>query len=190
MAKGYNQLEGIDYDETYAPVAIIKAIHIFLVYAAHMNIKVHQMDVKSAFLNRELKEEVYLQQPPGFESQEFPNHYYKLEKAVYGLKQALRAWYETLSEFLVMSGYKRGVIDPTLFRKANGNHLMLDQIYVDDIIFGSTDQGMVNDFAKLMTSKFQMSMNREINFFLGLQVVTSRNQVLLFNSYSFPSCQN
>ena len=96
--------------------------------------------------------------------------FYKLEKAVYGLKQASRAWYETLSEFLVASGYKRGVIDPTLFRRENGNHLMLVQIYVDDIIFGSTDQKMVDDFTKLMTNKFQMSMNREINFFLGLQV--------------------
>ncbi|XP_023733618.1 uncharacterized mitochondrial protein AtMg00810-like [Lactuca sativa] len=105
----------------------------------------------------------------GFESQEFPNHCYKLEKAVYSLKQAPRAWYETISEFLVTSGYKRGVIDPTFFRRANGNHLMLIQIYVDDIIFGSIDQGMVNDFAKLMTSKFQMIMNREINFFLGIQ---------------------
>ncbi|CAH1432412.1 unnamed protein product [Lactuca virosa] len=170
VAKGYIQLEGVDYDETYALVARMEAIRIFLAYAAHKNIKVHQMDVKSAFLNGELKEEVYLQQPPGFECLEFPDYCYKLEKAVYSLKQAPRAWYETLSEFLVSSGYKRGVIDPTLFRKANGNHLMLVQIYVDDIIFGSTDQGMVDEFAKLMTNKFQMSMNREINFFLGLQV--------------------
>ena len=83
------------------------------------------MDVKSAFLNGELKEEVYLQQPPGFKSIEFSDHCYKLEKAVYGLKQAPRAWYETLYEFLVSSGYKQGVIDATLFRKANGDHLML-----------------------------------------------------------------
>ena len=115
VAKGYSQLEGIDYDETYAPVARMEAIRIFLAYAAHKNIKVHQMDVKSAFLNGELKEEVYLQQPPGSESVEFLDHCYKLEKAVYGLKQAPRAWYETLSGFLVSSGYKRGVIDPTLF---------------------------------------------------------------------------
>ena len=114
----------------------MEAIHIFLEYAAHKNIKVHQMYEKSAFINGELKEEVYLQQPPGFESHEFLDHCYKLEKAVYGLKQARRAWYETLLEFLVSSSYKRGVIDPTLFRKANGNHLMLVQIYVDDIIFG------------------------------------------------------
>ena len=115
-----------------------------------------------------MKEEVYLQQPPGFESLEFPNHCYKLEKAVYGLKHAPRVWYETLSELLVTSGYKRGVIDPLLFRRANDNHLILVQIYMDAIIFGSTDHGMVDDFSRLVISKFQMSMNSEINFFLGL----------------------
>ena len=96
------------------------------------------MDVKSVFLNGELKEEVYLQQHLGFESRKFPNYCYKLEKAVYELKQAPKAWYETLSKFVVTSGYKRGVIDPTLFTREIGNHLMLVQIYVDDIIFGST----------------------------------------------------
>ena len=124
------------------------------------------MDVKSAFLDGELKEEVYLQQPPGFENLQFPNYCYKLEKAVYGLKQAPRAWYETLSNFLIDSGFKRGIIDPTIFRRSNNKHLMLVHIYVDDIIFGSTNQVMVDNFAKLMTTKFQMSMNREINFFL------------------------
>ena len=95
VTKGYNQLEGIDYDENDAPIARMEAIRIFLAYAAHKNIKVHQMDVKSVFLNGE-SEEVYLQQPLGFECQELPKHCYKLEKAVYGIKQAPRAWYETL----------------------------------------------------------------------------------------------
>lgn len=116
VAKQYSQLEGVDYNDTYAPVVRMESICISLAYAAHNNIKVHQIDVKSAFLNGKLTEEVYLQQPPGFESSEFPNHYYKLEKAVYRLKKVLRAWYETLSEFLVKSRYKRGVIDPNLFR--------------------------------------------------------------------------
>ena len=128
------------------------------------------MDVKSAFLNGELKVEVYVDQPPGFVNLQFPNYCYKLRKAVYGLKQAPRAWYETLSSFLINSGFIRGVVDPTLFRRSNDKHLMLVQIYVDDIIFGSSDDTMVAEFANLMINKFQMSMNREISFFLGLQI--------------------
>lgn len=170
IAKEYSQLEGAHYDETYALVARMEAMHNFLVYAAHKNFEVHQIDVKSALLNGELKEEVYLQHPPGFENLNFPNHCYKLKKVVYDLIHAPRSWYETLSVFVVNSGYKRGVIDPTLFRRVNEKHLMLVQIYVDDIISGLSDQGMVDDFAKPMTNKFQMSMNREINFFLGLLV--------------------
>ena len=170
VAQGFNQLEGIDYTETFAPVARIEAVRIFLAYATHKKFKVYQMDVKSAFLNGELKEECYLQQPPGFEDLDHPDYCYKLDKAVYGLKQAPRAWYETLSTFLTDSGFKRGVVDPTLFRKSNDKHLMLIQVYVDDIIFGSTDSSMVEEFSKLMVSKFKMSLNRELSFFLGLQV--------------------
>ncbi|GJT81313.1 retrovirus-related pol polyprotein from transposon TNT 1-94 [Tanacetum coccineum] len=96
VAQGYSQEEGIDYDETFTPVATMEAIRIFLVFATYMNFKVYQMDVKSAFLNGKLKEEVYVKQPPGFESSEFPDYVCKLDKALYGLKQSPRAWYETL----------------------------------------------------------------------------------------------
>ncbi|GJZ16120.1 retrovirus-related pol polyprotein from transposon TNT 1-94 [Tanacetum coccineum] len=115
IAQGYNQQEGIDYDETFAPVARLEAIRIFLAFATYMNFIVYQMDVKSAFLNGKLKEEVYVKQPPGFESNEFPNHVCKLDKALYRLKQAPRAWYETLSTFLTEHKFVRGKI-ATLFR--------------------------------------------------------------------------
>ena len=101
VAKGYNQEEGIDYDETYAPVARLEAIRILLAYASYMNFKLYQMDVKSAFLNGFIEEEVYVDQPPGFENSKFANHVFKLSKALYGLKQAPRAWYERLSNFLL-----------------------------------------------------------------------------------------
>ncbi|PWA44879.1 hypothetical protein CTI12_AA522760 [Artemisia annua] len=132
VAKGYNQQEGIDYEETFAPVVRMEAIRIFLAYASYMNFKVYQMDVKSAFLNGKLKEEVYVQQPPGFESYEFPNHVCKLDKALYGLKQAPRAWYDTLSAFLIQNKFVRGLIDNTLF------------IYrtKEDVILVQTDQGI------------------------------------------------
>ena len=108
VAKGYSQQEGIDFDETFAHVARLEAIKIFLAYAAHANLKVYQMDVKSAFLNGELEEEVYVSQPPGFEDPNFPDYVYYLLKALYGLKQAPRAWYETLSKFLVDNHFMLG----------------------------------------------------------------------------------
>ncbi|KAL8088567.1 hypothetical protein AgCh_038374 [Apium graveolens] len=139
VAKGYSQQEGIDYDETFAPVARLEAIRIFLAYAAHKKLKVFQMDMKSAFLNGELEEGVYVEQPPGFVDPKFPNHVYWLDQALYGLKQAPRAWYETLAQFFLESGFNRGTIDKTLFYLNHGKDLLLVQIYVDDIIFGSTN---------------------------------------------------
>jgi hypothetical protein len=100
VAKGYTQVEGLDFGETYAPVISLEAIRILLAFATHHNFKLHQMDVKSAFLNGPISEEVYVEQPPGFEDPQFPNHIFKLHKALYGLKQAPRAWYECLKEFL------------------------------------------------------------------------------------------
>ncbi|KAJ9544969.1 hypothetical protein OSB04_024676 [Centaurea solstitialis] len=171
VAKGYRQQEGIDYDETYAPVARIEAIRIFLAYAAHKNMTVYQMDVKCAFLNGVLQEEVYVEQPEGFVDPRFPNHVYILDKALYGLKQALRAWYETLTDYLLGVGYKKGTIDPTLFLKRSGKDLIIVQIYVDDIIFASTKPEMMcQEFENTMKSQFKMSMMGELTFFLGLQV--------------------
>ncbi|GJY91143.1 retrovirus-related pol polyprotein from transposon TNT 1-94 [Tanacetum coccineum] len=131
----YNQQEGIDYDETFALVARLEAIDIFLAFATYMNFTVYQMDVKSAFLNGKLKEEVYVKQPLGFESNEFPNHVCKLDKAFYGFKQALKAWYETLSTFLTEHKFVRGKIDNALFVYKSQTDVILVQIYVDDIIF-------------------------------------------------------
>ncbi|KAJ9544583.1 hypothetical protein OSB04_024290 [Centaurea solstitialis] len=169
VAKGYRQQEGIDYDETFAPVARIEAIRIFLAYAAHKNMKVFQMDVKCAFLNGELQEVVYVEQPEGFVDPKYPEHVYVLDKALYGLKQAPRAWYETLTIYLLGSGYKKGTVDPTLFLRRSGNHLTVVQIYVDDIIFASTNPESCTEFEQIMKSRFQMSMMGELTFFLGLQ---------------------
>ncbi|KAJ9551957.1 hypothetical protein OSB04_016002 [Centaurea solstitialis] len=170
VAKGYRQQEGIDYNETFAPVARIEAIRMFLAYAAHKDFTVYQMDVKTTFLNGVLKEEVYVSQPEGFVDQDHPDHVYILDKALYGLKQAPRAWYDSLSQFLVGSGYSKGKIDNTLFIKREGEHIMLVQIYVDDIIFGSTCPNFCDTFSKLMMTRYEMSMMGELNFFLGLQV--------------------
>ncbi|KAK8944151.1 hypothetical protein KSP39_PZI008078 [Platanthera zijinensis] len=170
VAKGYRQEEGIDFDQTFAPVARLEAIRIFLAYAAYQDFKVYQMDVKSAFLNGDLKEEVYVEQPSGFVDPLKPDSVYKLRKALYGLKQAPRAWYETLTTFLIENKFSRGKIDKTLFLRESKGKIILVQIYVDDIIFGSTENNLCKKFAKLMQGKFEMSSMGELKFFLGLQV--------------------
>jgi hypothetical protein len=182
VAQGYSQAEGIDYDETYAPVARLEAIRIFLAFAAFSNIKVYQMDVKSAFLNGKLDEEVYVEQPPGFEDQDLLDYVYYLFKAIYGLKQAPRKWYDTLSEFLIENGFVRGVIDKTLFTKKYKTDTLLVQVYVDDIIFGSTNENLCKKFAKLMQGKFEMSMMGELKFFLGLQISQRQDGIFICQS--------
>ncbi|GJR95763.1 retrovirus-related pol polyprotein from transposon TNT 1-94 [Tanacetum coccineum] len=170
VAQGYNQQEGIDYDETYAPVARLESIRILLAYACALDFKLFQMDVKSAFLNGFINEEVYVAQPPGFIDFAKPNHIYRLKKALYGLKQAPKAWYDRLKAFLIKHDYTMGMVDNTLFTKKKDPNLIIVQIYVDDIIFGSTCQEMCDDFAKIMHDEFEMSMMGELNFFLGLQI--------------------
>ncbi|GJZ98754.1 retrovirus-related pol polyprotein from transposon TNT 1-94 [Tanacetum coccineum] len=125
---------------------------------ARLVAKVYQMDVKTAFLNGELKEEVYVSQPEGFVDPGHPHHVYRLKKALYGLKQAPRAWYDTLSNFLLAKGFFKGVVDPTLFFQRTGKHILHVQIYVDDIIFTSTDPRDCDRFSNEMSSKFQMPM--------------------------------
>ncbi|GJR52496.1 retrovirus-related pol polyprotein from transposon TNT 1-94 [Tanacetum coccineum] len=170
VAKGYRQEAGIDFEESFAPVARLEAIRLFIAHAASMNMVIFQMDVKTAFLNGELNEVVYVSQPEGFVDPEHPSHVYRLKKALYGLKQAPRAWYDKLSAFLIKSGFTKGVVDPTLFTRKAGKHILLVQIYVDDIIFASTNPKACKLFAFEMNSTFKMSMMGQMSFFLGLQV--------------------
>nr|GFB36162.1 hypothetical protein [Tanacetum cinerariifolium] len=139
VAQGHTQEEGIDYEEVFAPVERTEAIRLFLAYASFMGFTVYQMDVKSAFLYGTINEEVYVMQPPGFQDSKFPNRVYKVEKAMYGLHQALKSWYGTLSKYLLANGFQRGTIDQTLFIRKHRGDFLLVQVYVDDIIFGSSN---------------------------------------------------
>ncbi|KAJ9545396.1 hypothetical protein OSB04_025103 [Centaurea solstitialis] len=170
VAQRYTQEEGIDYDDVFAPVARIEAIRLFLAFASYKRFKVYQMDVKSAFLYGKIEEEVYVCQPPGFEDPKFPDKVYKLRKALYGLHQAPRAW---------------GVIDKTLFIKKKGSDLLLVQIYVDDIIFGSTKEEMCKIFEDLMHKRFKMSSMGELTFFLRLQYVKD-----ILTKFGFPDAKS
>nr|GEV29905.1 retrovirus-related Pol polyprotein from transposon TNT 1-94 [Tanacetum cinerariifolium] len=197
VARGYRQEEGINFEESFASDARLEAIRIFLAFAAHMNMVVYQMDVKTAFLNGNLQEEVYVSQADGFVDQDNPNHVYKLKKALYGLKQAPRAWYDMLSSFLISSYFSKGSVDPTLFIRRNKNDLLLVQIYVDDIIFAASTLELCDLFDKIMCSKFKMSMMGKISFFLGLQISQSLRGIFINQSkyaleslkkYGFESC--
>ncbi|GJS56072.1 retrovirus-related pol polyprotein from transposon TNT 1-94, partial [Tanacetum coccineum] len=197
VARGYRQEEGIDFEESFAPVARLEAIRIFLAFAAHMNMVIYQMDVKTAFLNGNLREEVYVSQPDGFVDPDKPNYVYKLKKALYGLKQAPRAWYDMLSSFLISNDFSKGSVDPTLFIRREGKELLLVQIYVDDIIFAASTPELCDLFAKIMCSKFKMSMIGKISFFLGLQISQSPRGIFINQSkyaleslkkYGFESC--
>nr|GFB66016.1 retrovirus-related Pol polyprotein from transposon TNT 1-94 [Tanacetum cinerariifolium] len=150
--------EGIDFEESFAPVARLEAILIFLAYAAHKNM------------------------PDGFVDPDNPNHVYKLKKALYGLKQAPRVWYDMLSSFLISQDFSNGSVDPTLFIRRNGNDLLLVQIYVDDIIFAASTPELCDLFANLMCSKFKMSMMGKISFFLGLQISQSPRGIFINQS--------
>ncbi|GKF52491.1 retrovirus-related pol polyprotein from transposon TNT 1-94, partial [Tanacetum coccineum] len=163
VAHGYRQEEGIDFEESFAPVARLEAIRIFLAFVAHINMVVYQIDVKTAFLNDNLREEVYVSQPDGFVDPDKPNYVYKLKKALYGLKQDPRAWYDMLSSFLISNDFSKGSVDPTLFIHREGKELLLVQIYVDDIIFTASTPELCDLFAKIMCSNFKMSMMGKIS---------------------------
>ncbi|GKE04536.1 retrovirus-related pol polyprotein from transposon TNT 1-94 [Tanacetum coccineum] len=143
VAQRFRQEEGINFKESFAPVARLEAIRIFVTDAAHKNMTIYQMD-------------------------DNPSHVYKLKNALYGLKQAPRVWSDMLSSFLISQQFSKGAVDPTLFTRHAGNDILLVQIYVDDIIFASTNTAMCDEFANQMTSKFKMSIMGKMSFFLGL----------------------
>ena len=139
----------------------------------------YQMDVKSAFLNGVIEEEVYVKQTPGFENSKYLDRVYKLSKALYGLKQAPRAWYARLKNFLLAHGYEMGSVDKTLFTLRHGNDFPLAQIYVDDIIFGGSSHALTSRFQVLMETEFQMSMMEELTFFLGIQIKQAKESTFV-----------
>nr|GFA40920.1 retrovirus-related Pol polyprotein from transposon TNT 1-94 [Tanacetum cinerariifolium] len=197
VVRGYHKEEGIDFKESFAPVARMEAIRIFLAYAAHKSFTVFQMDVKTAFLHGSLKEDVYVCQPEGFIDADHPIHVYKLKKAIYRLKQAPRAWYDELSTFLLQNHFFKGTTDPTLFIRRFQDGILEVYVYVDDTIFGSTHPRYIQLFSNLMKSRFEMSMIGKMTFFLGLQVNQSSCGIFInqfkyvleiLNKYGMESC--
>ncbi|GJX06143.1 retrovirus-related pol polyprotein from transposon TNT 1-94 [Tanacetum coccineum] len=170
VAKGYAQEEGIDFEESFAPVARLEAVRIFVAHAAHKSFPVYQMDVKTAFLNGPLKEEVYVAQPEGFVDPDHPEKVYLLRKALYGLKQAPRAWYDELSNFLMSKGFTKGTIDPTLFKIKYGEDIYLCRCTLMRPIFWVTNHKIQKEVEKLLHSRFDMSLMGEMKFLFRTQI--------------------
>nr|GFB57235.1 copia protein [Tanacetum cinerariifolium] len=215
VAKGYAQKEGVDFEESFAPVARVEAVWLFIAYVSHKSFIVYQMDVRTTFLYGPLKEGVYVNQPDGFVDPYHLDKVYRLKKALYGLKQAPRAWkkctlinqmvllihiihkvyrlkkalyglkqdpktwYDELSKFLLSKGFTKGSIDPNLFITKHRGDILLVKIYVDDIIFGSTNLNLSKRFEKLMHNKFEMSMMGDLKFFLGIQIHQSPRGIFI-----------
>ena len=182
VCKGYAQEEGIDYGETFAPIARLEGVRMLLVYAAHKKFKVYQMDVKTTFLNGILEEEVYIEKPEGFVDPDNRDMVCRLHKALYGLKQAPRAWYERLHTYLLSIGFVRTSENNNLYMKGDTDDtIIIAKIFVDDIIFGGQDH-ICKAFADEMQKEFEMSMFGEIKFFLGLQVIQQSDGIFITQS--------
>ena len=172
-------MEGVDFDESFAPMARLESLRILLSIACTMDFKLYQMDKKCAFLNGFLNEEVFVEQPKGFQDPHFPDHVLRLKKAVYEMKQAPRAWYDRLTNYLLDRGFQRGYIDRTLFVKKDENYLLVAQVYVDDIVFRATVDARALKFFKEMKKEFEICMVGELTFFLGLKVKQRKDGIFI-----------
>jgi hypothetical protein len=157
----------------------MEAIHFLLVYACSKNVKVYQMDVKSACLNGELEEEFYIEKPGGFQLSENTDYVCKLKKALYGLKKDPREWYSRSDKYLQQTGFRKGSADNNLYIKVIQGNILLIEVYVDDIIFGSDDDRLSQKFTKDMQNEFEMSLLRELSFFMGLQIRQSNQGIFI-----------
>lgn len=179
VCKGYAQIEGIDFEETFAPVARLEAVRTFLALAAYKNFKVFQMDVKSAFSDVLPEEEVYTERPDGFLLSNSSDLVCKLRKALNGLRQAPRAWYARLDSYLRKIGFGKGLVDSHLCVKREQSNQLVVIVYVDDIIFGGNDDELCRNFAEEMKNEFEMSMLRELSFFLGVRVQQLKHGIFI-----------
>eukprot|EP00253_Pinus_taeda_P017401 PITA_17401 len=186
VCKGYAQQEGIEFEETFAHVARLEAIRMFLSLSSFRKFKVYQMDVKSTFLNGELEEKVYIEQPEGFILVNNENLVCKLKKALYGLKQAPGAWYYRLDKYLQQQGFTKGFVDNNLYTKIENDKLLIIVVYVDNIIFGSNEESMSQNFTSIMQQEFKMSLPGELTYFLGLQVQQTKDGCSLSSNDESP----
>ncbi|BBN69627.1 ADP glucose pyrophosphorylase large subunit 1 [Prunus dulcis] len=179
VAKGYTQKPGIDFNETFAPVARLDTVRTLIALAAQKRWKLFQLDVKSAFLNGVLQEEVYVDQPPGFVVQDKEDRVYRLKKALYGLKQAPRAWYEEINSYFTAAGFQKSPSEATLYVKAAESGILIVSLYVDDIIYTGSSEELVMSFKTEMMKRYEMTDLGLLHHFLGLGVIQAEPYIFL-----------
>jgi hypothetical protein len=177
-ARGFSQKEGIDYEETFAPVARYTSIRTIIALAVKMKWKLHQMDVKTTFLNGVIKEEVYIEQPQGFEVEDKKTHVCKLKKALFGLKQAPKAWYGRIDSFLTSLGFTKRKVDSNLYFKVMNDEVVILSLYVDDL-FLTGEEKPITECKKKLASEFEMKDLGLMHYFLGLEVWQSPERIFL-----------
>lgn len=180
MAKGFLQREGIDYEEVFTPVARLETIHLVVGIVHSNNWMVYQMDVKSAFLNGPLVEEVYVGQPPGFVIKNQEMNYYKLHKALYSLKQAPRAWNKRIDDFLIDIGFKRRVSEHGVYvRSYTNDGVIILFLYVDDLLITGSHDKSTSRFKSELMSEFEMTDLGVMTYFLGIEIHKSKVGLLM-----------
>ncbi|KAK8948569.1 hypothetical protein KSP39_PZI005174 [Platanthera zijinensis] len=179
VAKGYSQIPGVDFNETYAPVVRMETIRILLIFVVQHNLPIYQLDIKSAFLNGEIEEDIYVEQPRGYEIQGEEDKVYKLLKALYGLKQSAKAWNGNIDEYLISKGFIKTKHDPSLYLKQIGNDVIYVCIYVDDLIVTGTNTTMIKVFKSEMEGKYEMTDLGLLHFFLGFQITQTATGILI-----------
>jgi hypothetical protein len=178
VARGFSQIEGVDCDETFAPVARYTSIRSIIALVASMGWKLHQMDVKTTFLDGEIEEEVYIEQPEGFVMHNEKSHVCRLKKTLYGLKQAPRAWYKKMDGFLMSLGFNKSIADPNLYYHIDGNECLILVLYVDDLFLTGLER-LIAECKQALTAKFEMKDLGLMHYFLGLEVWQRKDEIFL-----------
>ncbi|KAL1223876.1 Retrovirus-related Pol polyprotein from transposon TNT 1-94 [Cardamine amara subsp. amara] len=179
VAKGFTQKDGIDYTETFSPVSKKDSLRIVLGLVAHYDLELHQMDVKTAFLNGELEEEVYMDQPEGFVATGKENLVCRLRKSIYGLKQASRQWYIKFNDTILSYGFVEVIVDRCIYMKVSGSKFAILVLYVDDILIDANDMGMLSDVKKYLSSNFEMKDMGEASYVIEIEIIRDRSHGLL-----------
>ena len=179
VAKGFTQKDGIDYNETFSPVSKKDSLRIVMAMVAHYDLELHQMDVKTAFLNGDLEEEIYMDQPEGFVVEGKEHMVCKLKKSIYGLKQASRQWYFKFNNTITSFGFKENIVDRCIYLKVSGSKFVILVLYVDDILLAANDLGMLHETKQFLSKNFEMKDLGEASYVIGIEIFRDRSQGLL-----------
>ena len=175
MAKGFTQKEGIDYKDTVSPVSKKDSLRIIIALVAHFYLELHQMDVKTAFLNGNLDEDIYMEQPEGFEKKGNGHLVCKFKKSIYGLKQASKQWYITFNNTITSFGFKENIADQCIYLKVSGSKFIFLILYVDDILLASSDLGLLGETKEYLSKNFHMVDMGEANYVIGIEIFRDRS---------------